>query len=194
MRKVVFQMMTSLNGRVDDPGGWVGSIDDDQYSEINRLYNTFDTLLMGRISYDETSSYWPGAETEDSGSENNKSMARKMNRYKKYMITKAGEKETLDWNNSEHIIAPTDEDLIAFVNTLKAQEGGDIHIVGGARFAQSIVRLGLVDEYHFFVYPIVSLGKTWFDQVTDKPELDLISATIYQNGVVGLYYTPKKSV
>lgn len=193
MRKVVFQMMTTLNGRVDDPDKWVSGISDNLYSEIDRLYSTFDTLLMGRASYEETSSYWPEAGNEEGASETVKSMARKMNSYKKYMITRDGDKKTLTWNNSEHIISPTDEDLMAFINMLKAQEGGDIHIVGGAQFAQSIVRLGLVDKYHFYVYPVVSQGKCWFDQLEGQPHLDLISATTYEGGVVGLYYTPKKN-
>lgn len=193
MRKVVFQMMTTLNGRVDDPDKWVSGISDDQYAEIDRLYSAFDTLLVGHATYKEIVDYWPGAGTEEGASETVKRMAAKMNRSRKYMITKGGEKQTLTWNNSEHIITPTDEDLVVFINTLKTQEGGDIHIVGGAAFAQTIVRLGLIDEYRFFVYPVVSHGKCWFDQVEGQPRLELLSTTTYEGGVVGLYYTPKKN-
>jgi dihydrofolate reductase len=56
--------------------------------------------------------------------------------------------------------------------------------------AQSIIRLGLVDEYHFFVYPVVSVGAAWFDQIEDKRDMDLLNTTAYKNGVVGLYYKP----
>ena len=45
MRKVVFQMMTTLNGRLDDPDTWVSGVSDDLYREINRVYDTIDTIL-----------------------------------------------------------------------------------------------------------------------------------------------------
>ena len=80
---------------------------------------------------------------------------------------------------------------IAFVEDLKAQPGGDIHLAGGARLAQTMVRLGLVDQYHFVVHPIVSPGASWFDQIEEQRGMTLGSATAYSNGVVGLYYNPR---
>jgi len=191
MRKVVLQMMTTLNGRLDDPDAWVPGISDDLYREIDRVYGTFDTILVGQTTYEEMFAYWPGAETEEGGSEINKSMARKMNSYKKFVFSNGAEKKALEWNNAEQVLAHSDEDIIRFVNDLKAQPGGDIHLAGGARLAQSFIRLGLVDEYHFFVYPVVSVGAAWFDQIDNKRGMDLLSATPYENGVVGLYYRPK---
>lgn len=193
MRKVVLQMMTTLNGRLDDPDAWVSGISDDLYAEINRVYTTFDTVLVGQTTYEEMVAYWPGAETEEGGSEITKSMARKMNTYKKYVFSKGHEKKTLAWNNAEQVLAHSDDDIIKFINELKAQPGGDIHLAGGARLAQTIIRLGLVDEYHFFVYPVVSAGAAWFDKIEDKRDMDLLSATAYENGIVGLYYKPKNS-
>ena len=40
-------MMTTLNGRLDDPGAWVTGIPDDLYAEIDRVYESFDTILVG---------------------------------------------------------------------------------------------------------------------------------------------------
>lgn len=193
MRKVVFQMMTTLNGRLDDPGAWVPGISDDHYKEIDTQYAKFDTILVGQTTYAEMYEYWPGAETDPEESETTHSMAHKMNTYKKYVITSAKETTELAWNNAEQVLVHSDDELAAFVNGLKAQEGGDIHLSGGARFAQSVIRLGLVDEYHFFVYPTVSKGMSWFDTIEeDKRDMELIGATTYDDGVVGLYYRPKK--
>ncbi len=50
MRKIVLAMMTTLNGRVDDPGAWVTSVGDDIYAELNRAYRTFDTVLVGWVT------------------------------------------------------------------------------------------------------------------------------------------------
>lgn len=38
MRKLVFQMMTTLNGRLDNPFGWVTGVGDDQYRAIEAHY------------------------------------------------------------------------------------------------------------------------------------------------------------
>lgn len=190
MRKVVLQMITTLNGRIDDPYAWMNDISDDLYTEINRVYSTFDTILVGQTTYAEMFAYWPGADTEEGGSNINKSMARKMNSYKKFVFSTAAVKKTLEWHNAEQVLVHSDEEIIKFIAELKAQPGGDIHLSGGARLAQTFVRLGLVDEYHFFVYPVVSLGAAWFDQIEDKRGLDLLSAIAFENGVVGLYYRP----
>jgi dihydrofolate reductase len=81
-------------------------------------------------------------------------------------------------------------DLVEFISTLKEQPGKDIHLCGGAALAQTLVRLGLVDEYRFFVHSTVSPGQTWFDKLDEARRLELVSATTYDNGVVGLSYRP----
>jgi dihydrofolate reductase len=188
MRKLVMAMMTTLNGRLDDPDAWMTGIPDDLYAEIDRVYEAFDTILVGRTTAAEMAEYWPGAETAEDGSEISRSMARKMNAYKKYVFTGASEPAEREWSNAELVPVDGDEALVAFIDELKAQPGGDIHLSGGARLARTLARLGVVDRYHLLVHPVVSPGATWFDEIDDKRELELQSATAYSNGVVGLYY------
>jgi dihydrofolate reductase len=191
MRKIVMGMMTTLNGRLDDPDAWMTGLPEDLYAELDRLYGTFDTILVGRTTYREMVEYWPGAETAEDGSQTSRSMARKMNAYKKYVLTGAGEPTPLEWSNAELVPVDGDEGIVRFVTDLKARPGGDIHLSGGARLAQTLARLGLVDQYHLVVHPVVSAGASWFDQIEENRELDLLSATAYSNGVVGLYYEPR---
>lgn len=193
MRKVVLGMMTTLNGRLDDPGAWVNGVDDEQYAEIDRAYGTFDTILVGTTTYEEMLAYWPNAGTNEeefagASGEITRSMAHKMNTYKKFVLSHTSQQASLAWNNAEQVLVRTDEDLVAFVRRLKAQPGRDIHLAGGASLAQTFIRLGLVDEYHFFVYPVVSAGAQWFDQVEKPHTMELVSATAYDNGVIGMYY------
>jgi dihydrofolate reductase len=186
MRHLVLQMMTTLDGRLDHPEDWVAEIPEDLYAEIDRIYESFDTVLVGRTTALEMAEYWPGAETDAEGSEVSRSMARKMNRYKKYVFTRGG--EPLDWSNAELVPVQGDAALVAFVEALKAQPGGDIHVSGGAQLARTLVRLGVVDRYRLFLYPVVSAGARWFDGIGEQRELELESATAYSNGVVGLYF------
>jgi dihydrofolate reductase len=113
-------------------------------------------------------------------------MARKMNAYKKYVFTRST--EPLEWSNVELVSPDRDEAVVAFVEELKARPGGDIHLSGGAQLARTLIRLGVVDRYHLYVYPVVSPGDSWFGEIGGQQGLELQSATAYSNGVVGLYY------
>ena len=189
MRKVVLAMMTTLNGRLDDPGAWVTGVSDDHYQEIDRGYATFDTILVGRVTAGEMAADWPSARDDENAGETHRSMAEKMHTYKKHVFTTDPEL-TLTWNNAEPVVVSTDDDIRAFVTDLKAQPGGDIHLSGGARLATTLVRLGLVDEYRFFVYPVYSPGTSWFDELESQQTLELISSTAFESGVVAVYCKP----
>jgi dihydrofolate reductase len=191
VRKIVLQMMTTLNGRLDDPMAWVHGVSDDQYREIDRIYATFDTVLVGRTTYEEMAAYWPGALAEAAGTETNQAMARRMHRYRKLVFSRSGRQKPTEWNNTELVVVGSNDELAAYLANLKAQPGGDIHLSGGASFAQSVIGLDLVDEFHFFVYPIVSPGASWFSQLPAKRELKLLNASTYKNGVVRLHYVPR---
>lgn len=189
MRKVVLAMMTTLNGRLDDPDQWVTGLSEDQYQEIDRGYATFDTILVGRVTAAEMVGYWPTARDEEGASEAHKSMAEKMHSYKKFVLTTDPELTT-DWHNAEPVVVSNDADVRTFVEGLKSQSGGDIHLSGGAKLAQTLVRLGLVDEYRFFVYPVYSPGQSWFGELETQKTLELISSTAFEGGVVAMYCKP----
>jgi len=184
MRKVVLAMMTTLNGRLDDPDAWVSGLSDDHYGEIDRRYATFDTILVGRTTYEEMREYWPTAGDEPDASEAQLSMARRMKDYRKCVISTAVDLD-LGWANAELVTVRGDDDIRGFMDDLKAQPGGDIHLSGGATLAQTLVRLGLVDEYRFFIYPVVSKGECWFDQV-DGLALEPVGSAAFEDGVTAL--------
>lgn len=193
MRDVVMAMMTTLNGRLDDPNAWVTGVDDHQYVDIDRQYEGFDTIIIGSTTYAEMQSYWPGALTEetgyaDSNAETNQRMARKMNDYRKCVFTRRDDGTELTWANSERVVVPTDDDVVRFVKDLKDQPGRDIHLSGGATLAQHFIRLGLVDRFRLLVYPVISDGAQWFDRTDHLPPLQLTEVTRYDNGVAALDY------
>jgi hypothetical protein len=63
--KAVLAMMTTMNGRIDDPDAWMTGLGNDVYRDIASRYEGFDTVLVGRTTYAEMYAYGPGAETED---------------------------------------------------------------------------------------------------------------------------------
>lgn len=188
MRRIVFQMMTTLNGRLDDPMAWVHSVSDDQYAEIERIHAAFDTVLVGRTTYEEMAAYWPGALSETVGTPANRTMARRMHEYRKLVFSRDGRQAPSEWNNAELAVAPTADALKRYLMDLKAQAGGDIHLSGGSRFARAVIGLGLVDAFHFFIYPVVSDGAPWHGEMSGDLNLQLVDAKGFENGVVALHY------
>lgn len=188
MRKIVFQMMATLNGRLDHPYEWLHSVCEGQYHRIDKLYSTYDTVLVGRTTYEEMAAYWPTALSETEGTETNRKMARRMRDYRKLVFSKQKGHELTSWQHVEQVVAADDKALRDILIDLKEQPGGDIHLSGGASFAQSVIGLGLVDEYHFFLYPAVSPGSAWFARWPSQQGLRLIASEAYENGVVWLHY------
>ncbi|MFD9668134.1 dihydrofolate reductase family protein [Rhodococcus sp. NPDC059968] len=192
MRMIVLQMMTTLNGRLDDPAAWVHDVVDDQYREIDRIYSTYDTVLVGRTTYEEMAAYWPRALSEHAGTETNQVMAERMNTYRKLVFSRSGDHPLTEWANTEQVVVATDDELARYLVDLKRQPGKDIHLSGGSSFARSVVALGLVDEFYFFVYPVVSPGATWFSEISDQRGLELVGTESYGNGVVEVHYVPRE--
>jgi dihydrofolate reductase len=190
VRNVILGMMTTLNGRVDDPDAWMVAIGADLYRAIDAWFeHECDTVLVGRTTYDEMHAYWPGAEAEPERPIGEQiDMGRKMNAYQKFVFSRDGQTEALAWNNATLVVAPGDEELVRFVADLKARPGRDIHLAGGAQLAQSFVRLGLVDEYRLHVHPVLSAGASPFDAVAGRRTLELLGTTQYGGGVVSYRY------
>jgi len=82
-------------------------------------------------------------------------------------------------------------DLAEEILRLKEQPGGYILAHGGARFAQSLVAAGLVDEYRLGIHPVaLGQGKPLFCALGSPVDLRLISTVTFASGVVGIVYRP----
>ncbi|MGA9153554.1 MAG: dihydrofolate reductase family protein [Candidatus Nitrosopolaris sp.] len=54
-------------------------------------------------------------------------------------------------------------DLTDEITKLKSQDGKDIIVYGGASFDSSLIRTGLIDEFHLFINPVaIGNGMTIF--------------------------------
>lgn len=187
MRRLVLQMMTTLNGRLDSPFEWVTGVSDDQYRAIEAHYQTYDTILVGRNTADEMIAYWPSALESGEGTQSNQRMAQHMHDYRKLVFSCSG-RALPAWNNAELVVTADDEALAARITALKKEAGRDIQLSGGSEFARAVIALGLVDVYRFFVYPTVAAGPSWFGGLRHKHDMALVSATSFENGVVELTY------
>src|SRR5680860_605016 len=121
MRKVVTGLFSSLDGAVESPDEWQFDSFDAELGELMmRTIGSIDDTVMGRVTYQEWSGYWPSsAPEEDDG------FAQFINPVPKHVAstTLTG---PLDWQNATLI----EGDLHDHVRNLKESSGKDIGVQG----------------------------------------------------------------
>jgi len=76
---------------------------------------------------------------------------------------------------------------------LKQEEGKNI-FTGGVNLASQMAALGLIDEYHIVVLPIIAgEGRRLFEGINleEKLQLKLVESTVFKSGAVVLRYLKK---
>ncbi|MEZ5428972.1 MAG: dihydrofolate reductase family protein [Pyrinomonadaceae bacterium] len=186
MRKVRLAMQMTVNGYVAGPNGendWMTWNPDDEFMAfINSHFDSSDTLLLGRKMAGEFINYWESALDKNPDTP----FARQIVETPKVVFTK-----TLDgsnWNNT----TLAKGDLAEEIAELKKQNGKDIAVVGGAGFVSSLIKEGLIDEYHLIVNPTaIGSGMTIFNLLDGVQKFTPIEAKLYSGGKTVLSYKPK---
>jgi dihydrofolate reductase len=133
--------------------------------------------LMGRVTYEEMSTAWPGSTSD---------FARPMNEIPKVVFSKT--LKQADWAGTR--IAGGD--LAEEVAALKREPGKDLIAYGGARLDQALTRLGLVDEFRLMVQPAaLGAGLPLFKDLPAPLHLELVEATTYPSGLAIHIYRPR---
>ena len=136
------------------------------------------TLMFGRTTYEMMKSYWPTPEAIKSDPQ----MADVMNNNPKIVFSRTLTR--LDWKNIK-LLREIGRDAI-----LDLKKKSDITVLGSGTIVQQLANLGLVDEYHLVVVPLVlGSGKRLFEGVK-RANLELRDARPFANGVVVLKYGP----
>jgi dihydrofolate reductase len=185
MRKLVLSMGVSLDGLVARPGrfgagGW-GLPPDDPALKQRKLAWMDDVglHLMGRNTYEEMAEFWPVSDD---------AYAAPMNEIPKVVFSRTLERA--DWPQSR--IARGE--LAQEIAELRREPGKDMLAWGGAAFAQSLSRLGLVDEYRLILQPVaLGEGLPLFKDLTAPLRLKLVDAQTYDTGAALHIYRPAAS-
>lgn len=168
MRKLVAYTLLSLDGVADAPDTFVDVWDEAMDANLGRVIGSQDTVLLGRRSHDEWAEFWPGSVIEP--------FASFINGVRKHVVT--SRPMTHDWANTTVV----EGDVVAFVNDLKAQAGGDIGIHASLSLVQSLLSAGVVDELSLVIAPVIAnSGRKLLDGVTGT-KLELISSVTSPTG------------
>jgi len=186
MRKLILSMHMSLDGFVASPNkdmSWMQTDNDEEWEGLFAMVKNMDLFLLGRGMWKEYRDYWTKAFTGPGFSENEVKYA-KLAVKKKHLIFSKTLKQT-GWENAEVISG----DLKKTVTKLKQQPGKDIQVVGGARFAGSLIDSGLIDEYRLLIEPVIlAKGISFFSKLVNRHRLEIKDVKKQQNGVVVVRY------
>ena len=179
MRKVIYWVHTSVDGFVNGPKGefdWPRMGPElSAYSE--GLDERTDILLYGRPVWQMMVGFWPVAESV-SDDAHVAVFAPFWRRTPKIVASRTFSGDA--WTSG--VIGT---DLATEMAELKAQEGGDILLTGGAGLAASLTELGLIDEYHIAVHPVVlGGGSRLFGEPGERVNLRLVRSQTLDAGVV----------
>jgi dihydrofolate reductase len=192
MRKIILFMVLSLDGYVDSAKGgldWENQDPEIGMDMIPDLLKTVDSMILGRVLYEGFMQAWPAMAKDPNSPKELVEFANWVVDSPKYVVSKSLKK--VDGKNARLISVKNDDDVIREVKKLKKEAGGDIVVFGGVRLSQTLVRLGLVDEYRFKLQPVVlGDGKPLFKDLENKIKLELKKSKKYDAGVVSLYYKP----
>jgi dihydrofolate reductase len=181
MRRVIWSVMTSLDGRSAAAGEGFATIDwfraDEEWLDYSvELLDQTDTLLFGGITFAGMEQYWPTAEGP---------VAERMNGRSKVGFSRTPRRTA--WSN-----ARMEPDPVTVVSELRAEDGRDAVLLGSANLAGTLVARGLVDEYRFAVNPVLlGGGVPVVLPGSDRVELDLADVRRFGSGIVEMRCTPR---
>lgn len=178
MRKIAMFNMVSVDGFFsDEKGGLDWQVIDDEFNkEAVDVIQQFDTVLLGRVTYDLFEDFWPHAADDPKTSPEDRAIANKLNEMTKVVFSRTPKKIT--WQHSElhKSIDPAD------IKMLKTLPGKDIVIYGSGTIVQQLTDMGLIDEYRFMVMPIIlGKGKPLFKDVKQL-KLKLANVQKFKSG------------
>ena len=185
MRNLVYAINTSLDGCCDHTKF---SPDEETMEYFTRLTRDADTFLYGRKTYELMVPYWPDVAKNTAGENDKKEdieFARAFDAVKNIIVFS----QTLEIPEGEktRIVRTGLHDEIL---KLKQEQGKNI-FTGGVSIPSQLAELGLIDEYHFVVHPIViGEGRRLFEGINlqEKLQLKLVESKSFHSGVIALHY------
>ncbi len=171
MRRVRFSVAMSLDGFIAGPAGESDWIVMDPDIDFGALMGAFDTILLGRITYEATRGHagggMPGMSTVVFSN-------------------------TLRQVDCPGIVVSSDPGQT--LSTIRKQDGKDIWLFGGGKLFHSLLELELVDSVEVSVIPVLlGGGLPLLPHPSKYGKLQLTNHRVYpKTGTVALEYVPKR--
>jgi len=176
MRRVRYQVAASLDGYIAGPKGEADWIPMDPEIDFAALFDQFDTLVMGRRTYEGLTGTGGGSGGPFSG--------------KRIVVVS----RTLKPADHPEVQVVSDR-LAETVAALRKGKGKDIWLFGGGDLFRSLLDLGLVDTVEVAVLPVLlGGGITLLPSPAPRAKLRLTGHRVYEKtGTVLLEYAVRRA-
>jgi dihydrofolate reductase len=193
MKKLILQMQMSVDGFVgaEDDHRWQlwewgddSAWDDELKQDFNAVFENIDTILLSRKMAEEGYlNHW-GKAAAKFPKDRFYAFAQRIVEAQKVVLS--DRLKATRWERT----TIASGDLPREVTRLRAGEGGNIAVFGGAGFASALIAAGLVDEFQLFINPaVLGAGRRIFGQ-GGFSRLKLIGSKAYASGMVVSRYAP----
>ena len=181
MRKLIFAINITLDGCCDHTKV---SGSEDVHEFHTQLMQDVDELVFGRKTYELMVPFWPDVAKNPSGqTKTTNDFAQAFDSKKLVVFSKSLDKAEGD---KTRIVRGNLKDEIL---KLKQEQGKNI-LTGGVDIPSQLIELGLVDEYHFVVQPIVvGEGRRLLEGYNLQEQLRLVESKTLASGCVALRYS-----
>lgn len=171
-RKIVLYIASSLDGYIATPSHDITWLYDDQDYGYTQFYNSIDSLIMGRKTYDVINSIgvFPYKDKE-------------------CFVVSTGE------HSDNSYVQFITQKIVSKIKDLKKNKSkGNIWLVGGSQIIDFFLEHHLIDEIIVSVHPVLlGAGIPLFkEREEDSIQLELIDTKTFSTDLVQLHYEVKK--
>ena len=181
MRNIIFAINITLDGCCDH----TKMIADEELLEhYAHLMRDVDLLVFGRKTYQLMVPYWPDVAKDPSSPKAEKQFADTFDSIHKIVFSQS--LDSVEGKNTRIVRTNLRDEILK----LKQEQGKNI-LIGGVAIPSQLIELGLVDEYHFVVQPIIAgEGRRLLEGVSlqERLQLKLVESKILKSGCVALRY------
>ncbi len=184
MGVLIYSMHVSLDGFMDSPGrgdGW-SEPDEEVHRFANEQMAALSGSVYGRHLYEVMAGYWPDVPNNPDAPQVEQEFAAAWLDTPRLVFSR-----TLSAVDSNSRLATGD--MVTEVRRFQEETGGDLDC-GGADLAAQLIKLGLVDEFRLFVFPIIlGAGRPFFPLLDAAITVEQVETRLFDaSGVVYLRY------
>lgn len=188
MRRLIVGQVISADGFAADERGTTEFFESPEWAtgtdqEMLTLMEGIDTILLGRRTYEMFLGYWP-QQTADT-----ELIADALNKTRKVVFSNT--LTSVEWGKWERpeLVKGKAEDA---VRAMKSEAGKDMILWGSLTLAASLLRAGLVDEFHLRTVPkLIGKGRRLFEDGI-QADLELMKVEQYTSGMLLARYSVRK--
>jgi len=181
MRKLVFAINITIDGCCDHTklGG-----NEEVHEYHTNLLRDVDLLVFGRKTYQLMVPFWPDVAKNHSG------QTKAMNEFAQAfdsvnnIVVFSQSLEKAEGKKTRIVRTNLQNEILK----LKQEQGKNI-LTGGVNIPSQLIELGLVDEYHVVIQPlVVGEGTRLLEGISLEEKLNLVESKIFSSGCVALRY------